>query len=273
MSTQSKPSPAYFLQEGEPDPSSIVNPNGRSSAFITCDHASNLIPQCLDQLKLSPQDREKHIAYDIGILWVSNYLSELLDAQLLHSNYSRLVIDLNRQLHDPSCIPAVSDHVVIPGNQDLSVEDRQCRAEALFWPYHRQFSQRLDQYRDRGIVPVIVGMHSFTPVWQGQVRPWDIGVMWDCDDRIAAPFMENLKQQTAICVGDNRPYHAIDPHGIDPVGYAFDVHARTRGLPHIFLEVRQDLIDNPEKAKHWAQVIFSALKPLLDDNSLHYVLE
>lgn len=268
LATLSSNEMSPLLTDNEPAPYVLENTTGDAPIFISCDHASNLVPKSLNNLGLKASDLEKHIAYDIGALAISKILSTTFNAPLLYSNYSRLVTDLNRQLDDPALMPEVSDGIVIPANRALSKQQVEQRIDTLFTPYHNQFSDALDRFEAASVSPVIIGVHTFTPCWQGQQRPWHIGVMWDTDSRMANPFLNYLNTLEDICVGDNRPYHAIDPRGIDPVGYAFGNHARARGLPHLFIEVRQDLVANEAGAAHWANIIYQGVQSIISDASV-----
>lgn len=264
--------PLELLEDNEPSPYYLINAAGEAPVFITCDHASKRIPNKLKDFA-KQDDIDKHIGFDIGALDISKELSALFDAPMLYSSYSRLVIDLNRQLADPTSIPEVSDGIEIPGNKDLSVEEKRLRADTFFWPYHNQFAHVLDSYNQQRVIPLVIGVHTCTPHFKGESRPWHIGIMWDTDDRIAKPFMEYLRGIKGICVGDNEPYHAVDPEGIDPVGYAFEMHARSRGLPHVFIEVRQDLVATEEGAKKWAKIIYEGLADIIKNQELMYMLK
>ncbi len=266
MSFESK----YELVVGENDPAAVTveNLTGRAPVLVTCDHASNLIPPRLQSLGLDASQLERHIAYDIGALNLSKLIADKLDAPLIYSGYSRLIVDLNRHLSDPSSIPIVSEGTEIPGNHPLDDSQRQARIDELFWPYHNKFAEVLDGFQSRGVHPVILAIHTFTPTYHGIERPWHTGVMWDTDDRMALPFMDNLNKRGDLIVGDNQPYTAIDP-----LGYAFDVHARGRGLPHLFIEVRQDLVSDEVGVMRWATIINQALEPLLDNQHLYSTLE
>ena len=257
-----------LISETKPAVVTIENSGGRAPVLVTCDHASNLVPESLANLGLNDHDLQRHIAYDIGALDLSKAIADRLDAPLIHSGYSRLVIDLNRHLDDPSCIPIISEGTEIPGNHPLNQDQRQTRIDELFSPYHQKFAQTLDEFQARGIHPVILAIHTFTPVYHGIDRPWHTGVMWDTDDRMALPFMDNLNMRGDLIVGNNQPYTALDP-----LGYAFDIHARKRGLPHLFIEVRQDLVTDEVGVMRWATIIHQALEPLLDDQHIYSILE
>ncbi len=257
-----------LIAEDEPAVVEVENTMGTAPVLVSCDHASNYIPKKLNDLGLGHSDLSRHIAYDIGALNLSRVLADKLDAPLIHSGYSRLVVDLNRHLDDPGSIPIVSEGTEIPGNHPLTQIQKQRRIDELFWPYHNKFSHTLDGFQSKGIYPAILAIHTFTRVYHGLVRPWHVGVMWDTDDRMAVPFIHNLRQQTDFKIGDNQPYTALDP-----LGYAFDVHARGRKLPHLFIEVRQDLVSDEVGVMRWATILYQAVKPLLENKNLYCKLE
>lgn len=242
-----------LLAGDEPPPFEIVNQAGGAPLVLVCDHASNRVPRALHRLGLAPASLREHIAWDIGAADVARRLSRRFDAPLALTNYSRLVIDCNRALDDPSSIPAESDGIPVPGNRGLAQGERLRRAEALFRPYHEAVA-RLVAKRSEGEAPAVISIHSFTPVFQRTRRPWHIGVLWNADARIAGPLLAALRRQTDIVVGDNEPYSARDG-----VGYTIEAHAERPGLAHVALEIRQDLIAASSGAEHWAANVGGAL--------------
>lgn len=253
-----------LLAPEEPLPVLCLNQDGPAQCLLVCDHADNRVPAALGQLGLGPAELAQHIAWDIGALAVTRHMSAALDAPALYSSYSRLVIDLNRHLDDPGSIALVSDGVIVPGNQGVDEEEAARRAHSLFAPYHRRVAQEIDRLRGRGAAPVLVAIHSFTPVMGGMERPWEIGVLWDRDGRIAEPLMAALNARGDCVVGANVPYSARFPRG-----YTFEFHAEAQGLPHVLLELRQDLIATPAGAARWAGIVTGALAPILADETLH----
>jgi predicted N-formylglutamate amidohydrolase len=249
-----------LIGPGDPPPYSIYNDSGKAPVLLVADHASRSFPAAMQQLGLHDADLEKHIAFDIGSADVARTLADLLDAPLILSGYSRLLIDPNRQLDDPTAIPIISDGVVIPGNQSLDDAQKAERVESFFRPYHSAISERLDRFTARGISPAFISMHSFTPVYGNTERPWHIGIMWDKDGRLAEPMLAKLGQVEGINAGDNQPYSGRHPHD-----FTIDFHAESLGLPHVGIEVRQDLIGKTEQARQWAQVLANSLADVLAD--------
>lgn len=248
--------PSPLLGPGEPGPWEEWRPSGPAfPVLLACDHASARVPARLRDLGLPATDLERHIALDIGAADLTRCLARILRVPAVLSGYSRLVVDCNRHLDDPSAFPATSDGSVIPGNHALSAEARAARADALYWPYHGAIARSLDEL---GPCPALLAVHSFTPQFGGVTRPWHVGVLWDQDDRLAGPLLGALRRDGAWCVGDNEPYS-----GRHPAGYTMDAHAESRGLPHVSLEVRQDLLATPEGVARWAALLASALRPIL----------
>lgn len=234
--------------------------------LLTCDHASNAVPRALDSLGLPPATLTKHIAWDIGAAAVTRLLAEALDAPAVLAGYSRLVIDCNRDPGDPTSIPVVSDGVAVPGNRDLAEAARAARRATCFAPYHMAIDGRLDALLAAGAPPALLSIHSFTPVMAGVVRPWHIGILWDKDGRIPQPLLAALGADPAITVGDNQPYSAREP-----AGYTVRQHAVQRGLPHVAIELRQDLVADAEGARSWAARLATALRPILARREIYRV--
>ena len=242
-----------------PVPFEDFNPEGAAPLLLVCDHASRFLARGLGTLGLSDAELARHIAWDIGIAEVTRGLARHLDAPAVLSRFSRLVIDPNRALDDPTLIPQISDGVLIPGNQDLAPGDIQARIDAFHRPYHEAIERALDALVARGPAPAVVSMHSFTPVIEGVERPWHVSILWDADPRLAQPLMARLRAQ-GIPVGDNEPYTARDGHG-----YTLFEHAMPRGLAHVLIEIRQDLIDTHHGAVAWTDRLADSLRVVLEN--------
>ena len=252
-----------LIGPGEPGPFRVLNPQGKARLLVVCDHASRRVPAALNNLGLDELALGRHIASDIGAGDVAEQLAWRLDAPAVLAEYSRLVVDCNRGLSDPTSILAVSDGEFIPGNQGLSEEEKGERARQFFSPYHDAIRRRLESFERRGIVPAFVAVHSFTPIFKQVRRPWQIGILWDKDPRIPVPLIELLRAE-GITVGDNEPYS-----GKAPADHTVDHHAEGGGLPHVSIEIRQDLIDHPEGVSRWAGLIGDALEKILADDGLY----
>lgn len=251
-----------LLAPDEPPPFEVVNAGAQSCALFVCDHAGARIPRALGTLGVGEVDRGRHIACDIGAAGVTRILVERFEAIGLLANYSRLVIDVNRAPDDPTLIPVISDGTIIPGNRDLSAETVTQRIETLFHPYHAAIGETMAAIKARGAVPALISIHSFTPAYKGELRPWHVGVLWDENGTLAVPFIEGLRARPGICVGDNQPYS-----GRDHYAYTVDYHARRNGLPELAMEIRQDLVGAPDKIEEWAAIIGDVLEPILADHA------
>jgi predicted N-formylglutamate amidohydrolase len=252
------PPEAAFLGPEDPPVFEIVNPDGAAPVLLVCDHASRTVPHSLGRLGLDDALLMRHIGWDIGAAEVTRGLAARFDAPAVLAGYSRLVVDCNRRLEDPSAMPEVSDGVAVPGNRALSAEARHCRIEEIYRPYHEGIAAQLARFAAQGRTPAVLSIHSFTPVMNGFVRPWHIGILWDADPRIAVPLLANLRAHADLVVGDNEPYSAKQP-----VGHTVRAHAVPAGLPHVAVEIRQDLIDTASGARHWAELLAAALDPIL----------
>ncbi len=243
-----------LLDPDEPAPAVLVNAEGSSPFLLVSDHAGNRIPRRLGALGLSEADLRRHIAWDIGIAGVGRALAPLLDAALVLQSYSRLVIDCNRDPAVQSSIPEVSETTGIPGNLDLDTAARAARLAAVFCPYHARIAALLDRRAAAGRRTVLVALHSFTPVYKGVARPWQVGVLYNRDARLAHALLALLRAEGDLVVGDNEPYRVSDL-----TDYTVPVHGERRGLPHVEIEIRQDLIAMPAGQQLWAQRLLRLL--------------
>jgi predicted N-formylglutamate amidohydrolase len=249
----------------DPPPYTIINETGKANVLLVGDHASNAIPKILDNLGLDDAALEQHIAYDIGTSKLIHHLVQHLDALAVLAGYSRLVVDVNRSLEDDSCMPEVSDNTVIPGNQNMSQEHRNERIHHFYTPYRAALDSMINGFRQNQIVPAFISIHSFTPEMAGFTRPWHAGVLWDKDPRIPVPLMKNLRAHAeGFHIGDNEPYS-----GKHLADYTVDHHAEAAGLPHVSIEIRQDLVNTEEGAERWAIILADALHDILADPDLY----
>ncbi|MHB1207711.1 MAG: N-formylglutamate amidohydrolase [Rhodospirillaceae bacterium] len=246
--------PIGLLTEGEPPAVVTLRENGRSPFFLACDHAGNRLPRKLGDLGLPPAELQRHIAWDIGAAGVTRFMSERLDAFAILQTYSRLVIDCNRSPAVASSIVDLSEYTAIPGNRDLSQGAREMRVNEIFHPYHNRIHAELDRRERDGIPTALIAVHSFTPVFKGNARPWQAGLLYNRDHRLAKPLMEVLSKDGDLVVGDNEPYAVSDESD-----YTIPVHGERRGLPHIEFEVRQDLIADEAGQRQWAERLADAL--------------
>lgn len=228
------------------DPYTIHGAERTSRWLITCDHASNAVPPSVGggSLGLSDGDMERHIAYDVGAAGVTKALADTLGAPAILSNFSRLVIDPNRGLDDPTLLMKIYDGTVIPANRDADEIEKARRVDAFYTPYHNALADLAARQDDT----VIIAMHSFTPRLNGRKpRPWHIGILHAYDDRFSDPLLDLLHAEDDLCVGDNEPYAGHLP------GDTVDRHALQTGRANALIELRHDLIDTPETQEAWGQ--------------------
>jgi predicted N-formylglutamate amidohydrolase len=242
--------PDALLATDEPAPVTLRNPNGASPLLIVADHAGNLMPRALFRLGVSEAECRRHIAWDIGIAALARLLADALDATLVQQNYSRLVIDCNRPPGAQSSMPEISEATPIPGNVGLSENQKAARVREIFRPYHDAIDSELDRRRAAGRPAALIAMHSFTPAYLGVARPWHAGVLYNRDPRFAYSLMALLKRETGLTIGDNEPYSVNDSSD-----YTIPVHGERRGLHHVAIEIRQDLIADDSGQLAWAAVL------------------
>ncbi|UVK40623.1 N-formylglutamate amidohydrolase [Mesorhizobium sp. AR10] len=237
----------------------VTNPGGSSPFVLTCDHASNFLPPEFATLGLPAEALSRHIAWDPGALPVARRMAEALDAALVETRISRLVIDCNRPLDAPDLVPPVSETTVIPGNAGLSEKQRAARIALSWQPFHDTIANIVDARLGRGQETRLVSVHSFTPVYKGKIRPWHIGIIHDEDRRLASPLIAALRRLAGVTVGVNEPYSPADR-----VYFTLERHARSRGLPCAMIEIRNDEISGETGQRKWADLltgIFSDLEP------------
>lgn len=238
--------PSPLLAPDEPPAFDVVEGRGSSPYVILCDHAARRVPRALAGLGLPESELERHIAWDIGAAALARCIAERLEGWLIVQNYSRLVIDCNRTLGHRDSIATRSEDTAIPGNQNLSAEQATQRAATLFEPYHARIREELDRRAAAGEDPVLVFVHSFTPVFRGVSRPWHAGVLYHHDTRLALPLLAALRAEPNLVIGENEPYA-----GSPLTDYGLVEHAERRGLRYVELEVRQDLLSDGAGARAW----------------------
>jgi predicted N-formylglutamate amidohydrolase len=240
-----------LLAADELPPFEWMNPQGTAGVLLVCDHASNRIPRTLEGLGLSTERLAQHIAWDPGAAEVARGLALRLDAPLIMSNYSRLVIDLNRPLASPESIPERSDGVVIPGNVGLGNQTRFQRIAALFDPYHRAIAAFLAGHTGRQ--STLLSIHSFSPVLGSERRPWQAGVAYGRDRRLTSLLLPALRRQGDVLVGENLPYGVDDEHD-----HTLPTHGEGRGIAHAMIEMRQDELATATGIAAWVDRLANA---------------
>jgi len=222
--------------------------------LIICDHSSNAIPLSYKNLGISNKDLESHIAYDLGASDLASILSESLNCTLIMANFSRLLIDPNRGIDDPTLIPKLSEGKIIDGNLKISASskdiERNKRINNFYLPYHEKINEFINDSIRGNKVPKIISIHSFTPVWKGKNRKIEVGILWDKDDRLSNIFLNSLKD---VKIGNNLPYNGRLKND------TLYKHASSNGIPHVLIEIRQDLLIKNKDRLHWAQKIYNVL--------------
>ncbi|MEL7343812.1 MAG: N-formylglutamate amidohydrolase [Pseudomonadota bacterium] len=240
-------SPPYF----------VSGPDRPGRWVVTCDHASNRVPEEMGgDLGIDAADMTRHIAYDPGAAGVATHLGRCLDAPVVLSNFSRLVIDPNRAEHDPTLVMKLYDGTIIPRNRAVDATEVERRLNA----YHRPYHNAIGHLTATRAPEAIVSIHSFTPQFKGRPpRPWQIAILSASDRRLSDPLLRLLREDGDLIVGDNEPYtgalagDAMDRHGIQP------------GRQHTLIEIRNDLIQSEAQQAAWAARLAPHLEAALDE--------
>ncbi|MFN6951228.1 MAG: N-formylglutamate amidohydrolase [Albidovulum sp.] len=244
------------------EPFLIIGSGRPARWLVTCDHATNRVPDCIGggSLGISPADMERHIAYDIGAAGVARRLAERLDAPAILSDFSRLVIDPNRGEDDPTLVMKLYDSTLIPANRHVD----QAEVERRLKTFHRPYHDALERLAARRTDTVICAIHSFTPRLVGRAeRPWQVGVLYSHrDPRLALSLLARLRAEGDLCVGENQPY------GGHLEGDSLDRHALTPGRPNVLIEIRHDLIRTEDGQVAWADRLAPLLEAALADSNL-----
>ena len=255
-SENSKEDAPQFLSAGEPGPFQVLNPLAEIPVLLVCDHASCRFPKSLGDMGLDPFARRCHLAVDIGAGPLTERLAQSLGVTAVLAQYSRLVMDCNRQLMDPGAYLEYGDGILVPGNRNLHQADKDLRASTLYWPYHDALDKQVQRLSKLGPPPAFIAIHSFTPVMNGEARPWEMGVLWDTDTSVRNIFLEDFRA-AGYFVGDNEPYS-----GKAPQDFTIDHHAEEIGLPHLGIEIRQDLIDDDEGVEKIAKLMHTIIETI-----------
>lgn len=247
-----------LLAPDEPAPFTIECAHGTSPFLLICDHAGRRIPRALGDLGVAVAEMERHIAWDIGAGDVASRLGAALDAFVIRQTYSRLVIDCNRPLDSAGSIVTRSEDTDVPGNVGIGSHAALGRAREIFHPYHDRIGMELDRRREQGRETILISVHSFTPVFRSVARPWQVGMLYGRDARVAQALLAVIRAEGRWNVGDNEPY-AVSA----TTDYAIPVHCEARGLPHVGIEIRQDLIEHETGQIEWAERIATWLRRIV----------
>ena len=236
---------AGLLDRQEEPPALVLNGDGRSPYVLICEHASNRVPRRLGTLGLAAAELERHIAWDLGAEQVARRLSRLTDAPLVLQRYSRLVYDCNRPPDSSDAMPEVSETTAIPGNRSLLPADRLARIGEIYRPFHATVAELLDRRAAAGVRSLVVSIHSFTPVYKGERRTVELGILCDRDRRLPERLMPCF---ATVDARYNEPY---GPN--DGVLHTLDLHAAPRGLAHAMIEIRNDFLTDERGQAGWAE--------------------
>jgi len=246
---------APLLAADEPPAFLEIQRQGRSPFIVVADHAGARIPRRLASLGLPAAELQRHIAWDIGALGVARRVAATIDAPLVAQNYSRLVIDCNRDPQVATSIPHISETSEIPGNMNLSLAEIAARRAEIFDPYHRRIRELVDERLAAGRPIILVAQHTMTDIYKGVRRDMHAAILYNRDRRFAGMVLEKLRREADLIIADNEPYFVSDE-----TDYTIPHHAEARSLPYVEIEIRQDLVGGDAGQAEWAARIAQALQ-------------
>ncbi|MGM0423114.1 MAG: N-formylglutamate amidohydrolase [Pseudomonadota bacterium] len=261
-------SAATLLTAGDPRPVTVYNAPALAdnSVLIICDHASNKIPKKLNTLGVDHATLEKHIAYDIGTEYIGKYIADQMNVPAVLSGFSRLVVDLNRDLDHHCSIAEINDDIRIPGNENLHPAQKQRRIDEIYTPYHAEISASIDTIRKQGKQPFVISVHSFTPEMNGVQRETEIGILWEQSNKdIATAILKDLENRNPdLVVGNNQPYSFVDEPRLNHT-----IHHNLKGsTPYLLVEFRQDLVNTKTGAEKYTNIFLESLRQVITDFNL-----
>lgn len=257
MPEHAGPEPHRLVAARKTETFTVLSGRFDSGVLVLCDHAGNAFPPGYGRLGLPPAEIERHIAYDIGAAAVARHLAAALEAPAILTHYSRLLIDCNRGLDDPTLIMRLCDGTVVPGNRHVDLAESQKRIRLYYEPYHAALDGLINDSLAAGVPPALVSIHSFTEAWRGCARPWHAAILWDKDPRLARPLLAALAEEAGLVIGENEPYSGRLE------GDSMWRHGTLRGLAHAIIEVRQDLIRSERGQEDWGLRLTRVLRSLL----------
>lgn len=252
-----------MLGASDAPPARVINAHAQRPLLLVCEHASPRLPTSF-QGRYPDALMRTHYGSDIGTEMLVEQLAGLLDARAVLANYSRILIDCNRRLDDPTLILADADGEAVAANTGLAEAIVRERVESIYAPFHVAVEAELRALSGAGQLPVYVAIHSFTPLLAGATRPWDAGLMWDVDDRLASRMLQALGREAGLKVGANEPYS-----GKHVADFSVDYHAERNGLANLAIEIRQDHLSSPAGIQQWAERLAGALDQVLGSADLH----
>lgn len=247
----------FLLDPQDPPPAEVVNAPSDHPLLLVCEHAGKAIPRALKDLGIAEKDRESHVGWDIGAEAVTRMISKALGAPAVLQPYSRLVIDCNRPPDAADAIPDVNHGVQVLGNRDLTESARAARVAEIFEPFQATVAHCLEQHPRR----IVLSIHSFTPMLNGQPRPWHIGFLFRKDNETSTRLGRFIQDaQPQLTIGMNEPYQ-ID----DASDWFVPHHGEASGLPHSLIEIRNDLIGDVQGQRTWADILTVAINRYLKE--------
>lgn len=252
---------APLLLPSEKPAAIVENESGQHALVLICEHAGREIPQALGNLGLHETNTTSHIAWDIGAAAVTREVAQLLDAPLILQRYSRLVYDCNRAENASSTIPTISASIEIPSNIDLNDNERKARYKEIYLPFETAICRIIDNFIEQGKNPAVVSIHSFTKIYNGEIRNLDLGVLHDSDSSLADEILSLAENDSDYITRRNEPYGPQDA-----VTYTINLHGVDRGLLNVMIEICNELISDEEGQRLWAHRLAKLLASAINNS-------
>ncbi len=216
--------------------------------LVIADHASNYIPKEYNNLGLSEKEITTHKAYDPGVKQLAIKLSNKLNSNLVLGEYSRLLIDCNRDINDPTLISTISDRKIIFGNKKITKKEKDYRINFMYRPYHMKIKKVIIEKR----INTIISLHSFNPIFKGKKRILEYGILSNQDRRLSNHLLKELRNIKNF-IGDNKPYRG------SLIGDTLYKHALKKGIHHSLIEIRNDLLSNVKKIDQVTDLMYRVI--------------
>jgi predicted N-formylglutamate amidohydrolase len=140
--------------------------------LISCEHAGNDVPEEYEHLFAhDPETLQTHRGIDIGALKLTNTIADELGQEPYVHTITRLLVDLNRSVQSPTLFSEFTEQQPIEIREDIFTN--------YYRPHRQQVEERIQQIIDAGNRALHVGIHTFTPIWEGKQRDVDIGFLFD----------------------------------------------------------------------------------------------
>jgi predicted N-formylglutamate amidohydrolase len=228
----------------------IVRSGTKAGVLVTCEHASQRLPE---PWSWSARDRRwvgTHWAYDLGAAELAREYAAAISGTAVLARFSRLLADPNRPEDSETLFRATAEGEVVELNAAIDPAEREIRLDGYYRPFH----EAVDREVAASHAPILLAMHTFTPLYEGTPRSLEIGVLFDREEALAASLLDAFRA-AGWSAEPNEPYS-----GRAGLIHVVERHAKTHGRRAIELEVRQDLAVEPAFRARFVSVLAGVLR-------------